>query len=74
MEPKPVLQLVVALMAVIGIVGVAASFPGSPVPFFWSGEEALLVGGGFLAIAVVMLADLRRRNWGESERPATGPR
>jgi hypothetical protein len=35
------------------------------VPFFWAGEEALLVGAGFLSIGVVMFADLRRRNWGD---------
>ena len=51
-------------MLLIGLLGIGASYAPA-IPFFWAGEEALLVGAGFLSIGVVMFADLRRRNWGE---------
>jgi hypothetical protein len=48
-------------VVVIGLVGIVASY-AAVVPFFSAGEDALLVGAGFLAMGVVMVADLRRRN------------
>jgi hypothetical protein len=64
MSTGTILKAVTALMVLIGLVGITASYVAA-VPFFWAGEEALFVGAGFLGIGVVMFADLRRRNWGE---------
>lgn len=64
MSTRRILQAFTAGMVLMGLLGIAASYV-TAVPFLWSGEEALLVGSGFLAIGVVMFADLRRRNWGE---------
>ena len=55
-------------MLLIGLLGIGASY-APVIPFFWAGEEALLVGAGFLSIGAVMFADLRRRNWGENPPP-----
>ena len=68
MSTKTILQMFTAGMLVIGLLGITASYVAA-VPFFWAGEEALLVGAGFLSIGVVMFADLRRRNWGEEPTP-----
>jgi hypothetical protein len=65
MSTKRALQLLTAGVLVLGVLGVAASVAPA-VPFFWGGDDALLVGSGFLAIGVVMFSDLRRRNWGQS--------
>jgi hypothetical protein len=54
-------------MVVIGLFGIAASYAGFAL-LTWTGQDALFVGGGFLAIGAVMFADLRRRGWGR-QRP-----
>jgi hypothetical protein len=64
MSTRTILQAFTAGMLFIGLLGIAASYVPA-LPFFWAGEEALLVGAGFLSIGTVMFADLRRRNWGE---------
>lgn len=64
MDTRTIIQAFTAGMVVLGLLGILASYVPA-VPFFWAGEEALLVGAGFLSIGVVMFADLRRRNWGD---------
>lgn len=68
MSTRMILQVFTAGMVVLGLLGITSSYVLA-VPFLWTGQEALLVGTGFLSIGVVMFADLRRRNWGE---PPTG--
>lgn len=65
MSTKTVLQVVTVGMIAIGLLGITSSYVPT-VPFFWPPEEALVVGAGFLTIGVLMFADLRRRNWGET--------
>jgi hypothetical protein len=65
MSTRTILQAFTAGMLLLGLLGISASYVPA-VPFPWAGEEALLVGAGMLSVGVVMFADLRRRNWGET--------
>jgi ABC-type uncharacterized transport system permease subunit len=69
METGRALQLPFVGVLSLGLLGVlvgAGYLPAVLLP--WAGSEALTVGSGFLAIAVVMFADLRRRDWGRTPR------
>jgi hypothetical protein len=64
------LQALTLGAVVVGLFGVAASYAGLAL-LTWTGREALLVGGGLVAIGAVMFADLRRRGWGRQSPPET---
>mgnify|MGYP006301839641 CR=1 FL=1 len=70
MSTRRILQAFTAGMVSLGLLGIAASYAPA-VPFFWTGEEALFVGAGLLSVGVLMFADLRRRDWGETPTDET---